>query len=103
MPRRAEPSPTTAKIGARIQALRLARNMSLSAVADAARLSKGHLSSVEHGLAAITIETIERLAQGLDVPPFYIFAFGEDDERARITDVILDFPKGELLRVRREL
>jgi transcriptional regulator with XRE-family HTH domain len=103
MPRRTEASPYTAKVGARIRELRLARNMSLADVANAANLSKGHLSSVEHGLAAINIETIERLARGLSLPPMYIFVFVEEDERARIADLIRDFPKGDLARLRREI
>jgi transcriptional regulator with XRE-family HTH domain len=103
MPRRTEPSPYTSKIGARIRELRLKRGLSLGDVADAASLSKGHLSSVEHGLAAITAETVERLAQGLGVSPMYIFAFSEDDERARIADLILDLPPRELVQLRREL
>jgi transcriptional regulator with XRE-family HTH domain len=77
--------------------------MSLADIANASGLSKGHLSSVEHGLAAITAETVERLARGLGVSPMYIFAFAEDDERARIADLILDFPKGELVQLRRDI
>jgi transcriptional regulator with XRE-family HTH domain len=77
--------------------------MSLANLADAAALSKGHLSSVEHGLAAITIETVERIARGLSLSPMYIFAFGEDDERARIAELIRDFPPRELGQLRREL
>jgi predicted transcriptional regulator len=48
--------------------LRLARNMSLADLANAAGLSKGHLSSVEHGLASITVETIAHIAKGLGLP-----------------------------------
>jgi len=77
--------------------------MSLADVANAAELSKGHLSSVEHGLAAITAETVERIARGLGLSPMYIFAFTEDDERARIADLIRDFPARELTQLRREL
>ena len=103
MPRRTEPTPSTTKVGARIRELRLARNMSLGDLADASLLSKGHLSSVEHGLAAITVETVLRVAQGLDVPPLYILTFVEDDERARIVDQIRDVPRHELTKLRREL
>ncbi|MRG97815.1 hypothetical protein [Polyangium spumosum] len=41
MPRRSEPEPYALKLGARIRELRLERNMSLAALADAAQLSKG--------------------------------------------------------------
>jgi len=103
MPRRSEASANTAKVGARIRELRLGRNMSLGDLADAAGLSKGHLSSVEHGLAAITAETVERIAKGLGLPALYIFTFVEEDERAKITDLILDFPPKELVLLRKEL
>jgi transcriptional regulator with XRE-family HTH domain len=103
MPRRKEPAPYPSKVGARIRELRLARSMSLADIADASGLSKGHLSSVEHGLAAITVETIERLARGLKLSPMYILAFAKDDERARIVDLILDFPSRELVKLRREI
>ena len=103
MPRRREASPYTSKIGARIRELRVARQMSLADVADAAGLSKGHLSSIEHGLAAINVETVERLSRGLAVPPMYIFAFRAEDERARIVDLILDLPARELSKLRREI
>jgi len=103
MPRRTEPTPYTAKVGARIRELRLTRHMSLADVADACGISKGHLSSVEQGLAAITIETIKRLAQTMGLPPMYILAFAKDDERARIAELLLSFPPRELIKLRREL
>jgi transcriptional regulator with XRE-family HTH domain/signal transduction histidine kinase len=69
MPRRSTPDPYTLQVGARIREMRQERGLSLAELADASALSKGHLSSVEHGLAAITIHTITRLAEGLGVSP----------------------------------
>ena len=43
--------------------------MSLSDLARASAVAKGHLSTIEHGLASITIQTISRLAKGLALPP----------------------------------
>ncbi len=103
MPRRAEASATTAKVGARIRELRLSRNLSLGDLADGSDLSKGHLSSIEHGLAAITAETVERIAKGLGMPALYVYTFIEEDERAKIVDLILDFPAKELVALRKEL
>src|SRR5262249_50675780 len=103
MPRRTEASENTAKVGARIRELRLGRNMSLGDLAEGAGLSKGHLSSIEHGLAAITAEAVERIAKGLTMPARYIFSFVEEDERAKIADLILDFPAKELVALRKEL
>jgi transcriptional regulator with XRE-family HTH domain len=103
MPRRLEADPYTAKIGARLRELRLERNMSLGDLADAADVSKGHLSSIEHGLAAITIQTISRLAKGLGLPPFYLIASPADDERDHVAELVRKLPSHEVVKLRREL
>lgn len=77
--------------------------MSLADLADAAELSKGHLSSVEHGLAAITIGTIQRLAQGFDLPPLYVLAFAAEDEYAKIVELLRDMPIADVKKVRKQL
>ncbi|HRI66288.1 MAG TPA: helix-turn-helix domain-containing protein [Polyangium sp.] len=103
MPRRNTPDPYAQQVGARIRELRLERNMSLANLAEASALSKGHLSSVEHGLAAITIGTIQRLAQGFDLPPLYILAFAAEDEYAKIVELLRDLPIADVKKVRRQL
>ena len=103
MPRRTESDPQTAKIGARLRELRLERNMSLSDLAETADVSKGHLSSIEHGLAAITIQTISRLAKGLGLPPFYLLASPSDDDRDQVAELIRKLPAHEIVKLRREL
>lgn len=103
MPRRIEPDPSALKVGERLRELRLERNMSLAELADVAELSKGHLSSVEHGLAAITIQTISRLAKGLGVPALYLLTFPPDDERDQIAELVRKLPSNEVVKLRREL
>ncbi len=103
MPRRSEPEPFAQLVGARIRELRLERNMSLAALADASALSKGHLSSVEHGLAAITIQTIERLAQGFEIPPLYLLTFAAQDERAHAVELLRQLPNAEVKKIRRQI
>ena len=103
MPRRTEPDPNTAKIGARLRELRLERNMSLGDLADAALVSKGHLSSIEHGLAAITIQTISRLASGLNVPPFYLLVSPADSDLDQTAELLRKLPQPEVVKLRREL
>ena len=103
MPRRTESDPQTAKIGARLRELRLERSMSLGDLADAAEVSKGHLSSIEHGLAAITIQTISRLAKGLGLPPFYLLTSPADDDRDQVAELIRKLPSHEIVKLRREL
>jgi len=103
MPRRTESDPQTARIGARLRELRVERNMSLGDLADASEVSKGHLSSIEHGLAAITIQTITRLAKGLELPPFYLLTSPGEDDRDQIMELVRKLPTPEIVKLRREL
>lgn len=103
MPRRSTPDAFALQVGTRIRELRHERGMSLGALADASSLSKGHLSSVEHGLAAITINTIERLAQGFEVPPMYLLTFAKDDERAHAAELLRYLPQTEVRKFRRQI
>jgi len=103
MPRRSVPDAFAMQVGARIRELRLERNMSLAGLADAAGLSKGHLSSVEHGLAAITIQTIERLAYGFDVPPLYILTFAAEDELDHTVELLRNLSNTEVKKIRRQI
>lgn len=103
MPRRIEPEPYALKVGERLRALRQERNLSLAELAEASELSKGHLSSIEHGLAAITIQTILRVAKGLGLPALYVLTFPADDERDHIMELVRKLPSSEVAKLRREL
>jgi len=103
MPRRTESDPQTAKLGARLRELRTERNMSLSDLADASEVSKGRLSSIEHGLAAITVQTISRLAKGLGLPPLYLLVSAADDERDQIAELVRKLPANEIVKLRKDL
>ncbi|MDI3291603.1 helix-turn-helix domain-containing protein [Polyangium sp. 15x6] len=92
-----------AKVGARVRQLRQERGMSLQNLAFAGAMSKGHLSSIEQGLAAITIETIERIACALGVPSLCMITFPADDELNRIAELARKLPKGERRKLRKEL
>jgi transcriptional regulator with XRE-family HTH domain len=103
MPRRSTPEPFALQVGNRIRELRYERGMSLAQLADASALSKGHLSSIEHGLAAITIGTISRLAEGFGVPPLYLLTFASDDERSRTAELLRYMSNAQVRKLRREL
>jgi transcriptional regulator with XRE-family HTH domain len=77
--------------------------MSLAQLADAGGLSKGHLSSVEHGLAAITVETLDRIARALEALPMDLVTFPEEEDRGRIADIVRRLPKKDLPKLRREM
>lgn len=57
------------RFGQRIRALRLARDLSQEALADAARLHRTHISLIERGQRAVRLETIVALAIALGVQP----------------------------------
>ncbi|MBK9260372.1 MAG: helix-turn-helix transcriptional regulator [Polyangiaceae bacterium] len=103
MPRRSTPDAFALQVGGRIRDLRREQGLSLGALADASGLSKGHLSSVEHGLAAITIHTIARLATGFGVPPMYLLAFSKEDERAHAAELLRYLSVADVKKVRRQL
>jgi transcriptional regulator with XRE-family HTH domain len=103
MPRRTEADPQTAKLGARLRELRTERNMSLGDLAEASEISKGHLSSIEHGLASITVQTISRLSKGLGLPPLYLLATPADDDRDYIAELVRKLPAHEIVKLRKEL
>jgi len=69
MPRRKEATPFLATLGSHIRDVRLAQDLSLDRVADVSKLSKGNLSSIEHGRVNITVHTFMRIAEGLRVEP----------------------------------
>lgn len=103
MPRRTEADATTLKVGERLRHLRLERNMSLAQLADIAGISKGHLSSVEHGLAAITVETIARLARALEMTSPNLLTFPEEDDRAHIAELLRKMPEHEVAKLKRDM
>jgi transcriptional regulator with XRE-family HTH domain len=83
--------------------LRKERGISLTQLADATQVSKGHLSSIEQGLASITIETVTRIAIGINISPTFMLGFPEEDIYARILDLVARLPKRELKRLLRVL
>ncbi|MDC0744414.1 helix-turn-helix domain-containing protein [Polyangium mundeleinium] len=103
MPRRTEPEPHCAKVGARLRELRIERGLSLSALADATGMSKGHLSSFERGLVALNAISLVVLARGLGLPPLYLLTFPHEDERAHIAELLRKLPDRDVLKIRQEL
>lgn len=95
MPRRSIPEPIAAKVGARIRELRLERGMSLADLADAAGLSKGHMSSVERGLVLITVGTVVATARALGVPPFVLGMFPDEEPLSTVIEHIRSTEGGD--------
>lgn len=103
MPRRTTPDPLCSRVGARIRELRNEYDMSLEQLADASKLSKGHLSSVEQGLVAITLGTIASIARGFGLPALYVVAFAEEDPGAEVVELIRKLRPEQFRPLYREL
>ena len=67
--------------GAQVRALRIAAGMSAGQLALAVGISASMLSRIERGLVSPSVETLERLAQGLHVPVSRFFC-----DQSRRTD-----------------
>ncbi|MDC3958598.1 helix-turn-helix domain-containing protein [Polyangium jinanense] len=71
MPRRVRPKKLFLTIGERLKAFRLAAGLTQEEVAEGhapgeSFANKGHISSIEHGLANPTVETLQRIAEALE-------------------------------------
>ncbi len=59
-------------IGSRLREARQQRGMTIQELASVTNLSKGFLSQVENDKASPSLDTLERIAQAVDVPLAYI-------------------------------
>jgi transcriptional regulator with XRE-family HTH domain len=62
------PAQPEARVGARLRALRLARRLSISGLAERAGVSTGMVSQIERDLSNPSVRMLERLRVALDVP-----------------------------------
>ncbi len=83
--------------------LRLDLGMSLDQLSRKTGIGKGHLSTIEQGFAAITTESIDRIAKGLEISPLLLLAFPNEDEFAAIVDLIRQLPTTRLKPLRKLL
>ncbi|WP_436044708.1 helix-turn-helix domain-containing protein [Variovorax paradoxus] len=72
---------SAARIGAQVRALRMAAEVSGGELAKTSGISASMLSRIERGLVSPSVETLERLANGLGVPTSRFFS-----DQARRTD-----------------
>ena len=69
--------------GRHIARLREQRGMSRAQLGDRAQLSTAEIEQIEAGEASLTLETMRRLAGGLDVMLSVLFEGAEDDGELR--------------------
>jgi len=68
------------KVGARIRAERKAKNYSQADLERRCGLPRCRISWLEHGRAIPTLETLERIADGLGIPVYRLLV---EDKEAR--------------------
>lgn len=73
-------------VGNRIRELRKAKGWTQEQLAEAAGLHYSYIGGVERGDRNISLETLEKIITGLNVPAVEIFKFEEDTEYRRSID-----------------
>lgn len=69
-------------VGDRIKSMRLARGLTVAALAELTGLSKGLISQVENDKTSPSLATLEKLAEGLGTPAAYLLL--KADERIAV-------------------
>ena len=103
MPRRKNPDPFAIKLGARIRSVRVEKKMSIAQVARAAGLSKGHLSSIEHGRAVFNMVMAGKIAKGLGLKLMELALFPEESLLEQIVEHMCGMSPEQLERVREKI
>ncbi|WP_286278927.1 helix-turn-helix domain-containing protein [Naasia aerilata] len=70
--------PQASRLGRRVRALRLARDLTLVELAELAGLSHPFLSQLERGLARPSMTSLERIARALGTSQLELFAVAEE-------------------------
>jgi transcriptional regulator with XRE-family HTH domain len=100
MPRRGTPDPLAQAVGARIRQLRQEAGLTIEKLAYESELgSKGHLSTLEKGLARPTIQTLQVIADRLEVKLLDLVTFPEEDDRAKLIDRSRQMSAAEIRRL----
>jgi transcriptional regulator with XRE-family HTH domain len=104
MPRRATPDPTARAVGQRIRQLRSERGLTAERlVFESALESKGYLSDIEKGLASPSLQTLNAIAEHLEVLLVDLFTFPEHSEREQFIDRTRWLTPGTIRKLLRDM
>ena len=67
------------RLGDKIRTLRKRAGLTQEQLAEAAEVSVNFIGYIERGQRAVSIKTLERIAEALDVTPRNLFEFSEGD------------------------
>ena len=77
------------KLGVKIRTLRKAAGLTQKQLAEAADVSTNFIGYVEHWQRALSIKTLERIAQVLNVTPRDLFEYSEGQVRELLYETLL--------------
>ena len=72
-------------VGAKVRELRQQRGLSLRALAELCGISPNTVSLIERGTSSPSVDTLQHLARGLDVPIVSFFESGDTEARMVLT------------------
>ena len=75
----------TPNVGAKVRELREQRNLSLRALAELCGISPNTVSLIERGTSSPSVDTLQSLASGLDVPIVTFFESGDTEAQMVLT------------------
>lgn len=100
MPRRSTPDPIASAVGARIKSLRKEKGLTAEKLAYQSDVgSKGYLSDIEAGLASPSLQTLQKIADHLEVELIDLLTDPESHPRHAIIDKLRTLSKAELKRL----
>ena len=76
------------KLGARIQEIRKSKNLTQEVLAEKIDMDKPNLSNIECGKRFMTAETLEKLANALEVEEKELFDFGHIKNREELITLL---------------
>ena len=76
------------KLGARIQEIRKSKNLTQEVLAEKIDMDKPNLSNIECGKRFMTAETLEKLANALEVEEKELFDFGHIKNRKELVELL---------------
>jgi len=77
------------KLGARIQEIRKSKNLTQEVLAEKIDMDKPNLSNIECGKRFMTAETLEKLANALEVEEKELFDFGHIKNREELINLLI--------------
>ena len=69
------------RLGRRIRELRKERNLTQTTLAAKIGMNYRYVGAVERGEVNLTADNTERIAEGLEVPPYQLFLFSSSERR----------------------